>query len=487
MRTAIWVLAILVTALAGFLAYQAWWPKGPATIVVQSDPPGAQVWVDLKPTSVTTNGSVRVPDGRHSVMVRLDTLQSDPVAAVIELRAGSRDTVKFLMLTPSFDRARSFTAAPSAPVAQRTPPQETTQQSDTIILPTSSELRHSAEQADTLWRSSRSSTRKEPEPDATPGVLEISSSLLGSDIFVNDQKLADSTPATIHLPAGVYSIRVTREGYRSDPPEQTIRVSGASLPQLIFFTLKETVAAAGKLTIQTSPVSGKIFVDSIQVGEGTASSAQSFGMHTVSFGDVPGYRRPEPVPVSLSPSRPTFEVSGTYTRAFRVAVEGSQPGQAINDGPIRWQVGAYFEGEGTQASATLGPRIKQIPGTSKFGWELAEGDAARNPTGGDYVEFIFSLPADLPPSTPLNLRLYVYRSGQLYPFTLSGRTEMVVTVNGRNFLDGFRPTRTIQAADEERFEEWSLQGTLRAGENRLLIRNGDRNTTVNFLWKIEIL
>jgi len=150
-------------------------------------------------------------------------------------------------------------------------------------------------------------------------------------------------------------------------------------------------------------------------------------------------------------------------------------------------VGVYFEDTGAQPSNALGSKIRKIPGSQRFAWELGVGDPNRNPTGGDYVEFRFQLPDDVPPATPLKLRLYIYRSARRYPFTVGGRHELMVAVNGRTFLDGYRPNNGTEEADNERYEEWSLKGMLQAGENRVLIRCGPQNSLFSYLWKIEIL
>jgi hypothetical protein len=62
----------------------------------------------------------------------------------------------------------------------------------------------------------------------------------------------------------------------------------------------------------------------------------------------------------------------------------------------------------------------------------------------------------------------------------------MVTVNGRKFLEGYRPAHAVTAADYDRYEEWSLQGMLKPGENRVMIRTSDDNTLYHYLWKFEI-
>ena len=85
------------------------------------------------------------------------------------------------------------------------------------------------------------------------------------------------------------------------------------------------------------------------------------------------------------------------------------------------------------------------------------------------------------------MRLYIYRSNRKYPLSLSSRCEVTVTVNGRVFLDNFRPRHEQTDADSERYEEWSLQHSLVPGENRIMIRTGDKNQIFNYLWKFEVL
>lgn len=114
------------------------------------------------------------------------------------------------------------------------------------------------------------------------------------------------------------------------------------------------------------------------------------------------------------------------------------------------------------------------------------GDANRNPTGADYIEFIFELPEDVSPSSLLNLRLYIYRTNRKYPLSLSSRCEVTVMVNGRLFLDNFRPRHDQTTVGRGSYEEWSLQHTLIQGENRIMIRTGEKNQIFNYLWKFEV-
>jgi hypothetical protein len=476
MRLAVWLFAIVVLGLAVFLILDQWWPRGRGGLVVISDPPGAQVWLNLNPTAITANGKRSVlPAGRYSVMVRLDTLEPDPVAQVVDILPGRTDTVRFRLLPPEIRRQETAAAASrKSPVPTSTQP-----------VGRKSPARESAAPTRTRADSSRSSARSEPLTDK--GRIEVSSTVLGARILLDGKPRSEITPATIELPLGTYEVQVKQEGYRVDPEEQTVRVTRGRAPQLVFFTMQETAAQDHEFTVETSPVSGRIFVDSAAVGEGRVAVARDYGVYQISFGEVSGWRMPEPVRFNFTPGMAKPEVKGVYTPTFRVAAQAEGADKAVTEGDVRWNVGVYFEGEGAQISAALGARIRAVPSSQKFGWELAVGDPTRNPTGSDYVEFFFTLPPEVPPSTPMTLRLYIYRSERKFPFTVSGTSEVVVSVNGRVFLDGLRPTYVTDAADAGHFQEWPLQGILVAGQNRIMVRGSEKNNVYNYLWRIEIL
>jgi len=467
MRTALWILLAIVLLMAGYLALERWWPIGEGTLVVLSDPPGAQVWLDLQPTTALTNSAVlRIPAGWHSVTVRKDTLEADPFAVAVDIRPGGRDTVRFHLIPPSI-------RLPERPVK---PPRVAPPQVSKLV----------AARRDSLARADTTRVTPRPARPLLPSTaaLEISSTLLGARIYLNDSLRPEVTPVTLRLPPGTYAVRAALNGYLSDPREQTVRLVPSTAPQFVFFTLTEDRAAHREIVIETVPVSGPILVDNTPVGEGKAVVAREFGIYTVTFGEMEGYRTPPPVQVSLTPARPRPEVKGAYTRVFHVSAQAESETGVKTEGELRWETGVYSNA--AQLNASLGPRVREIPGTRKSGWELAAGDPNRNPVGGDYIEFIFDLPPDAAADSPLGLRLYLYRSGRRYALTVSSRSELIVTVNGRKFLDGYRPIHSVTAADYDRYEEWSLQGMLKPGENRVMIRTSDDNTLYHYLWKFEI-
>jgi hypothetical protein len=322
--------------------------------------------------------------------------------------------------------------------------------------------------------------------DKIVGAIEISSSVPGAQIFINDHETGQETPATISLEAGTYTVRVALKGYKSTPEQQPVRISRAASSQFIFFTLVEAIKDRKEITIRTTPVAGDIYVDSVMVGSGEAVVPHNFGVFSIYFGDVDGYITPEPQRLTVTPTNPNPVVTATYLKHVHFAAWCAAEDVVKTEGDINYEVGVYWQDSGPRVSTTHGARVRQIPGSQKYGWELAMGDPNRNPTGSDYVEFTFSLPEGTPSSLPLSLKLYLYSSTRKYPLSLSGRSEVTVTVNGRIFLDNYRPRNGQEGVELDRFEEWSLQHTLVPGENRIMIRSGHNNNIYNYLWKLEI-
>jgi hypothetical protein len=502
MRTVIAILSAVIVALAVYLVSVHWWPVGHGSIVITSEPPGAQIWIDLQPTDIVTNGKVNgITRGKHSVTVRLDTLLADPFARVVDVRSGTPDTVHFVMRephggmeSPSFGKHLAV-----APESQNLIPADEFEQ-----IPTAAQVRGSpisdgapgSQSPDSLNAGSNPASSlippresvdvSEPPPSLPTGAIEISSSVEGAKIFVNDHEIPERTPANITEPFGTYTVHVELKGYTVTPDEQSVRISRAAASQSVHFTMQKAAPPVRAFTVETSPEDGRIFVDGDFVGEGTATVNRDFGTYIVSFGDLEGWRTPDSVRVTLTPGEPQAEVKVKYTRLFHAYAQVDSDGTVKADGINHWSTGVVFEKGKPEPSVALGPKIRKLPDTGLYGWELGMGDPNHNPTGGDYVMFTFTLPPDVPPDTPLSLRLYVYKSSKRYPFSLIGRADVVVEVNGRRFLDGFAPQYDINGAGQNQYEEWSLRNALIPGENQVLVYTGSSNTVFEYLRKVEI-
>ena len=521
MRLVILTLAVWIVVMLGYLVYTNWWPNSHGAIVVFSEPAGAQIWVDLNPTNVITNGIVyNLPRGQHSVTVKLDTLLSEPFAQVVQVRSSHVDTLHFALYSPG---GTPFQRQPSkAPAITELSAAVAEMDSVARTIPTSAALRATGVTADSAADaaaepyshpqslSPRADSVTNRRPDLNPtsvlpayptdeartteartdenGVIQITSSEPGARIMINDHESAERTPATVSVPFGTYTIEVELGGYTVSPDQQSVRISRASSSPVVHFTMREKVVAIRAFSVKTEPIEGRIFVDKIFVGEGTTTCERDYGTYEVSFGDVDGWRAPKPVRVALTPANPQHEIDARYSRLYHAFAQVNGEKSIGMEGFDHWSTGVIFETGDPLPSDLLGAKIREIPDSKKFGWELAMGDPNRNPTGGDYVVFTFTLPEDVSPESPFNLRLFVYRSSRNYPFTITGgRSEIVVEVNGRRFLDGISPRFETYAADLDRYEEWSLTHVLKPGENRVMVYTGDGNKTFNYLWKVEIL
>ncbi len=510
------ILSILwVLGLGSYLLYDRFWPGHTGTVVVLSDPAGADIWMDLVPTGRVTPAEMRdVPQGKHSFTVRKGGERPSPFVQVVPVARASVDTLTFVFEESGTAPAGSDLYGSTTPPTLVPPAAEDI--SDRVKRELPWEVERKIPLSSETTHVSRSSTRtttsyiEEGEQlsgitsgrdhgafirdssntdaaDISTSNVEISSSVPGALIIVNDKPIGKTTPAVVALPLGTHTVRVELAGYNTEPEQHVVRLSRIAGGQLVYFTLTEELRARKEITITTEPVAGPIFVNGDSVGIGLAVIPHDFGVFEISFGHMEGYLTPEPQRLVVTPTKPNPTITAKYPRAFEVSATCQGNGEAARTGDIRWETGIYDRDKGVRTSDTHGPKINEIPGSSKSGWELAMGDPNRNPTGADYIEFIFTLPDEVPPSSPLNLRLYLYRSNRKYPLSLSSRCEVTVTVNGRVFLDNFRPRNDQSLADAGRYEEWSLQHSLVTGENRILIRTGDKNQIFNYLWKFEVL
>lgn len=522
MRLILILLVLWVVGLGGYLLIDRYGPGSVGTVTVSSDPPGAEIWMNLVSLGRTTPAELSdIPAGKHSFTVRLPGHRAQPFVQVVEVGRGTTEALYFMLEADSGNGSRY-----SEQIGSKTPPSLVPPRQEGIservkkeqpwevprIAPRSVE-ETSISAPPAVSRDTARTTQIAESPLPTPvreslpqretsplmrdesarsgyneatGSVEISSSLPGATIILNDKRLEQRTPTVVTLPLGTHTVRVELDGYTSQPEQHVVRLSRAAGAQLVFFTLTEKQRSRKELTVTTEPVQGPIFVDGDSVGFGLAVVPHDFGVYVVSFGKVDGYHTPEPIRMSITPANPNPTATAKYTRKFEVSAECRSDGSVKTMGNIRWETGIYERNKGARVSETHGPKIEKIPGTDMQGWELAMGDANRNPTGADYIEFIFELPEDVSPSSLLNLRLYIYRTNRKYPLSLSSRCEVTVTVNGRLFLDNFRPRHDQTTAGRGSYEEWSLQHTLIQGENRIMIRTGEKNQIFNYLWKFEV-
>ena len=92
-------LLVLAVLLGGYLAAQWLLPGRTGEVIVQSTPPGAEVWVDLASTKQVTPARLKIPVGQHSVTVKMPGYRSEPFMEVADVSTGLPVAVSFMLVT----------------------------------------------------------------------------------------------------------------------------------------------------------------------------------------------------------------------------------------------------------------------------------------------------------------------------------------------------------------------------------------------------
>jgi len=108
-----------------------------------------------------------------------------------------------------------------------------------------------------------------------------------ADIYVDGKKRPEQTPATLNLPPGRYTIRVTKPGYEGT--EQTVQLAGDSLQQLNV-QLVERPEGVGVVEVRTVPPGAVILINGNNSGRRTPFTMQlTAGRYTLTL-YLKGYR-----------------------------------------------------------------------------------------------------------------------------------------------------------------------------------------------------
>jgi hypothetical protein len=146
--------------------------------------------------------------------------------------------------------------------------------------------------------------------------ITVSSVPDGASILVNGQPSSHSTPYTFRgLDRGVYSFRVKQDGFVVKPESIAVTLTTDFQRELAAFELApDPTLPQPVLTISTTPLAAGIHVNGNPAGVGKATVTPGFGTHRIEFADVPGYKTPAPVSVTLTAEQPHAEATGVYER-----------------------------------------------------------------------------------------------------------------------------------------------------------------------------
>lgn len=223
------------------------------------------------------------------------------------------------------------------------------------------------------------------------GNLTISSNPSGANVYVNEI-YKGITPLTLNnLSPGSYTIVFSKLGYQDC--SKTVQLNAGDINS-VSCTLTEITpqTQTGNISVSTTPVSGKIYINGIYKGTGSYSGTHNIGTYTVSFGEVIGYQTPSSLIINLT-------TSGENITAEYIKKETPKPDLIVDD---IWVEPSEFN---PNSSVKIYSRIKNVgTGDSKvlfkikryFGGNLTSTYTKDSlNSGGSFITyFIYTWPSD---------------------------------------------------------------------------------------------
>ncbi|MEJ2542872.1 MAG: PEGA domain-containing protein, partial [Calditrichaceae bacterium] len=325
------------------------------------------------------------------------------------------------------------------------------------------------------------SDKKYQYADAKLGLIEVRSNVKNADIYVNGEKTEFKTDYVLQkVEYGQYAISVRKQGYQTYPEEKVVKVNRENTRSIVNFTLSSTTTT---VTLRTQPVEGEIFINGKQVGMGEFRGSLPIGEHEISFGDVPFYDKPVAQTITITHEREN-EFTFEYKTSLNVIFSNKEiiP-SGLDEHIIR---GHIFSNDNLIADSDNGPDLKLNKIINEQIWFLGYTFQYRNPPGSDALQFEFKIPANLDLTQPLNLKIWVYRSGNNYPIVVRGNAYYQIIVNGNTFRDKLLPKYSIKEISENHFDSFPINEYLRIGKNTIFISTIESTSEEVALWKIAI-
>jgi hypothetical protein len=313
------------------------------------------------------------------------------------------------------------------------------------------------------------------------GLIEVTSNLQGTKIYMDGKYTGYTTDHIFKkVPFGQHLISLQREGYIIQPNQKSVRLSQLNSYQQVHFSLKK---ASLDVTFETTPVSGKIYLDGKELAAGSWQGNLAPGKYRLRFGEVELYHPPKSETIEIAEGKKTsfmFTYKPTFSLTFSPL--GLKPTNA--SGNI--QLGYVNEDDVFYSDPTNGPEIVRSKQIGEKVWLLAYAFAYRNPPENDAIVFTFDVPSSIDLSQNLWLKMWGYKTDDNYPMEFNNVHEIRISINNRMIQKDYTPRYSIEEAKESRFERFRINNLIRHGTNRLQISTGPVNTTYFALWKIAI-
>ena len=452
-------LAVIMVA-AAIWVYRIAQPK--RVLVVTSNVPGASIFIDNLLSSHVTDATIhRISPGKHKIAVYKAGFETKFVPVVI----GKSDTasvhVELDSLPPSELAMRSSYTAENS---DQNPPEIPRSRSIPTTVP---------------------KTKARPSPIKEYASVFITSNEPDATIYLDGDPIAADINAVIEdIELGAHTFELRKPGYRSDPSYSLVHFRKPGELISLSFELVRDIPTS--LTIKTEPISGPIFLDGRAVNSGIFQQATPIGNYKVSFGDVPGYRTPDPWDISITEISPTLTVTGVYIPKVYVEASLGDDGQLIRRGCQDITVGYYLPDQGAVESFEYGPTIENVKSLGMYYWEMGYAFARRNPSGSDFIEMHFDLPAHYDDNNNIVLELYGYGSRNNYLFHITEANDLAIDINDKEVVPHLQPASFLEDGKPLGVNSFPIKLHLHEGKNSVRVRTTDGNHCYYYLRRIVV-
>lgn len=315
----------------------------------------------------------------------------------------------------------------------------------------------------------------------TIGNIEVTSDVKNARIFLNGKDSGHKTDYVFtQMPFRNYLIQVQKEGYSVSPREETISLNAKNPGATARFRLKKEFE---KVSIQTTPANGSIFIDNEFRGEGTFEGVLKVGKHLLSFGDLNQYKKPKSRQIEIKPGFP-FHLKIAYFPQIRLLAEVDSRGN-VKVSNCELFSGYNYSGRAFTASTEGGPSVEFNKKLKEYVWKLGYAFAYRNPKGNDALKLVFALPSNLNYEQTFTLRLLAIASREKYPLSLSAKIGISIKLNSTR-LDRYYKPKFLEDLNGLETVEFDVTSAISPRENILEISTKDQNNTYFYIKRIEI-
>lgn len=313
------------------------------------------------------------------------------------------------------------------------------------------------------------------------GSIAISSNIRGAKIFLNGKDMEHETDYIFtQLPLGRYQVRLRKEGYDIQPDKLIINLTRANPAGNVDFQITRTFE---KVTIKTKPSNGTIYIDNDFKGEGSFEGVLKVGSHSISFGDISGFKRPRVKIINLKAGSPV-NLDVNYFPKLNIFAGINNSGTMVYDN-CQVHTGYTFKNQAFTAGTDGGPEIQFNDRIQDYAWKMGYAFPYRNPKGNDAIKITFELPRNLDFDQTFTLRLIAASSQEKYPLSISTKVDISIKFNN-NILSYYYEPKFLEDLGSLNKIEWDITANVRPGVNTLEIATTDKNNAFYYLKRIEI-